>query len=134
MASEMPVLPLVGSSSARPGSSSPEASAASIIAFATRSLIEPVGFWPSSLAHTRTASGTPVACASRRSSTSGVPPTRSRRDSAAVGLRTSPCHGRQEDERRVLADRRLEAVEGADVLALEEDVDERRDLAAAEDA
>ena len=49
-ASEMPVLPLVGSSSSRPGSSSPEASAASIIAFATRSLIEPVGFWPSSFA------------------------------------------------------------------------------------
>ena len=40
----MPVLPLVGSSSSRPGSSSPAASAASIIAFATRSLIEPVGF------------------------------------------------------------------------------------------
>ena len=49
-ASEMPVLPLVGSSSSRPGSSSPEASAASIIAFAMRSLIEPVGFWPSSFA------------------------------------------------------------------------------------
>jgi hypothetical protein len=46
----MPVLPLVGSSSARPGSSSPDASAASIIASATRSLIEPVGFAPSSFA------------------------------------------------------------------------------------
>ena len=50
MASEMPVFPLVGSSSSRPGSSSPEASALSIIALATRSLIEPVGFWPSSFA------------------------------------------------------------------------------------
>jgi hypothetical protein len=49
-ASEIPVLPLVGSSSLRPGLSSPAASASSIIAFATRSLIEPVGFWPSSLA------------------------------------------------------------------------------------
>ena len=46
----MPVLPLVGSSSRRPGSSSPDASAASIIAFATRSLIEPVGFCASSFA------------------------------------------------------------------------------------
>ena len=46
----MPVLPLVGSSRRRPGSSSPEASAASIIAFATRSLIEPVGFCASSFA------------------------------------------------------------------------------------
>jgi hypothetical protein len=50
MASEIPVFPLVGSRSARPGSSSPEASAASIIALATRSLIEPVGFCPSSFA------------------------------------------------------------------------------------
>ena len=49
-ASEMPVLPLVGSSSSRPGVSSPAASAVSIISFATRSLIEPVGFWPSSFA------------------------------------------------------------------------------------
>ena len=50
----MPVLPEVGSSSSRPGSSSPAASAASIIASATRSLIEPVGFWPSSFAYSRT--------------------------------------------------------------------------------
>ena len=45
-ASEMPVLPLVGSSSCAPGSRF----AASTIASATRSLIDPVGFWPSSLA------------------------------------------------------------------------------------
>ena len=45
-ASEMPVLPLVGSSSSWPGSSS----AASTIASAMRSLIEPVGFCPSSFA------------------------------------------------------------------------------------
>jgi hypothetical protein len=50
IASEMPVLPLVGSRSSRPGSSSPEDSAASTIVFAIRSLIEPVGFWPSSFA------------------------------------------------------------------------------------
>jgi hypothetical protein len=50
MASEMPVLPLVGSSSALPGSSSPDASAASTIVLAIRSLMEPVGFWPSSFA------------------------------------------------------------------------------------
>ena len=46
----MPVFPDVGSSSSRPGSSSPAASAASIMASATRSLTEPVGFWPSSFA------------------------------------------------------------------------------------
>jgi hypothetical protein len=45
-ASEIPVLPLVGSSSSCPGFRS----AASTIASATRSLIDPVGFCPSSLA------------------------------------------------------------------------------------
>src|SRR5919202_1157048 len=71
----IPVLPLVGSSRARPGSSSPAASAASIIPFAIRSLIEPVGFCPSSFAYSRTSP-------SGRSSTSGVLPIRSRRDGA----------------------------------------------------
>ena len=70
MASEMPVLPLVGSSSSRPGSSSPEASASSIIFFATRSLIDPVGFCPSSFAKICT----PFFGESRGSSTSGVLP------------------------------------------------------------
>jgi hypothetical protein len=46
----MPVLPLVGSRSRLPGSSSPEASAVSSMDFAMRSLIEPDGFWPSSFA------------------------------------------------------------------------------------
>jgi hypothetical protein len=45
-ASEMPVLPLVGSRSSCPGCRS----ASSTIASATRSLTEPVGFCPSSLA------------------------------------------------------------------------------------
>src|SRR5581483_10495261 len=111
-ASEIPVLPLVGSSSARPGSSSPEASAASIIASATRSLIDPVGFAPSSLAY----SWTPGFGDSRVSSTSGVPPTRSRTLGASL-LATG--HRRQQDHGHALADRRLELVEGADVLAVD---------------
>ena len=45
-ASEMPVLPLVGSSSSAPGVEA----ASSTIFRATRSLTEPVGFWPSSFA------------------------------------------------------------------------------------
>src|SRR5918911_2033843 len=81
----MPVLPLVGSSSARPGSSSPDASAASIIALAIRSLIDPVGFWPSSFAYRRTDGFG----ASRASSTSGVFPMRSRRLGATTVLATS---------------------------------------------
>src|SRR4051794_19095545 len=71
----MPVLPLVGSSSSRPGWSSPAASAVSIIDLATRSLIEPVGFAPSSFAYSRTDGFG----ARRESSTSGVLPTRSSR-------------------------------------------------------
>ncbi len=52
--SEIPVLPDVGSRIVLPGTRSPEASAASIIRLAMRSFVEPVGFWPSSLAHSRT--------------------------------------------------------------------------------
>ena len=88
IASEMPVLPLVGSSSSRPGSSSPRASAVSTIALAIRSLTDPLGFWPSSLAYSRTDGDG----ASRFSSTSGVFPTRSRRELAATG------HGREEND------------------------------------
>src|SRR3954451_7008039 len=50
----MPVLPLVGSRIVAPGWSFPSFSAASIIEMAARSLIEPVGLWSSSLAHSRT--------------------------------------------------------------------------------
>src|SRR5581483_354811 len=115
IASEIPVFPLVGSSSARPGSSSPEASAASIIASATRSLIDPVGFAPSSLAY----SWTPGFGDSRVSSTSGVPPTRSRTLGASL-LATG--HRREQDHGRAFADRGLELVERADVLAVDVDV------------
>src|SRR2546425_6315871 len=50
----MPVLPEVGSRIVRPGASSPDSSAASIIFFAIRSFVEPVGLLPSSLAQRRT--------------------------------------------------------------------------------
>src|SRR2546423_3600257 len=111
----MPVLPLVGSSSSRPGSSTPRASASSTIASATRSLIEPVGFWPSSFAYKRT-----LGLGERRgSSTSGVLPTRSRRLDAR---RLATGHGGQQNHRVALGDRRLVAVAGADVLAADVDV------------
>src|SRR3954471_18684961 len=54
IASEMPVVPLVGSRIVQPACSFPSFSAASIIEMAARSLIEPVGLWSSSLAHSRT--------------------------------------------------------------------------------
>ncbi len=73
IASAIPVFPEVGSSTVWPGAIAPSASAASIIAFATRSLTEPVGLRPSSLAKMRT----PALGESRGSSTSGVLPTAS---------------------------------------------------------
>ena len=70
IASEMPVLPEVGSRIVLPGPIAPFSSASSISARATRSLTEPVGFWLSSLAQIRT----PGLGDRRRSSTSGVLP------------------------------------------------------------
>ncbi len=74
MPSEMPVLPEVGSRMVCPGSMAPSASASSIIALATRSLTDPVGLRPSSLAKMRT-----QGCfgETRGSSTNGVLPTAS---------------------------------------------------------
>ena len=54
IASEIPVLPLVGSRIVAPGFKRPSRSAASIIEIAVRSLIEPVGFRSSIFAHKRT--------------------------------------------------------------------------------
>jgi hypothetical protein len=70
MASEMPVLPDVGSRIVWPGRIAPFSSASSISARATRSLTDPVGFWDSSLAQRRT----PGLGERRLSSTSGVLP------------------------------------------------------------
>ena len=70
MASEMPVLPDVGSRIVWPGLIAPCSSADSISERATRSLIDPVGLCDSSLAQMRT----PGFGESRLSSTSGVLP------------------------------------------------------------
>src|SRR5919197_1287391 len=96
-----------------------EASAASIIAFAIRSLIEPVGFWPSSFAYSRT-DGFGVR---RGSSTSGVPPTRSR-TLGAVALAATAGHGRKQDDGIGRRDGGLVAVARPDVLAADVDVRE----------
>ena len=70
MASEMPVLPEVGSRIVWPGPIRPFSSASSISARATRSLTEPVGLCDSSFAQMRT----PGLGDRRLSSTSGVLP------------------------------------------------------------
>ena len=80
MASEMPVLPLVGSRMVSPGRSRPASSAARTMNSAARSLMLPVGLRSSSLAQSRTG-GAPSGTVgeSRGSPTSGVPPQASSR-------------------------------------------------------
>src|SRR5262245_53252293 len=119
----MPVLPLVGSRRRRPGSSSPDASAASSIALAMRSLSEPLGFWPSSFANRRTDG----LGESRASSISGVDPTRSRSDAGRV-LASSTCHRWQQDELVPGANLGVEPLPGAHILAADVDVDEWGEL------
>src|SRR3954462_1818465 len=129
MASEIPVLPLVGSRMVSPGLSFPSFSAVSIIEIAARSLMDPVGLWSSSLAHSRTSGvgdrlGSP---------TSGVPPRESTRE-AKRAIRTLPCQGsgrrsaprhRWEDRHRVaVLDRGVERTGEAHVLVVDVDVDE----------
>src|SRR3954454_14915466 len=75
MASEMPVLPLVGSTIVSPGRSRPASSASRTMNSAGRSLMLPVGLRSSSLAQSRTG-GAPSGTVgdSRGRPTSGVPP------------------------------------------------------------
>src|SRR3954469_10717689 len=77
----MPVLPLVGSTIVPPGLSAPLASAASTMRTAMRSFTDPPGLRYSTLASTSGASG-PRERVTLVSRTSGVPPIRSRTDSA----------------------------------------------------
>src|SRR3954464_5620011 len=134
MASEMPVFPLVGSRIVAPGCSEPSFSAASTLAMAARSLIDPVGLWSSSLAHSRTSwvgdrLGSP---------TSGVPPRESTRE-AKRAIRTLPCRGggrrsaardRREDRHRVaVLHLGVQRTGEADVLVVDVDVHEAVQLA-----
>src|SRR5437762_10919001 len=124
----MPVLPLVGSRITRsvPGYSSPWASAASNIASAMRSLTDPDGFAPSSLAQIRTlALGLKLG-----SSTSGVLPMArsmvvSERTAVSVIVETlAASHGGQDRDHVVFGDRCLEPLQVAHVLVVQIDVDE----------
>jgi hypothetical protein len=84
MARPVPVLPDVGSTMVPPGRSRPSRSAASIIAIAARSLIEPPGLSASTLATSWGTSPAPR----RESRTSGVPPMASRIESR-IAVRVS---------------------------------------------
>src|SRR4051794_9167206 len=81
MASPVPVLPEVGSTIVPPGRNRPSRSAASIIATATRSLIEPPGLRYSTLATSWDVRPAPK----RDSRTSGVQPIASRIEDAMAG-------------------------------------------------
>ena len=81
MASPMPVLPLVGSTTVAPALSAPRRSASSIMATAMRSLTLPPGFSDSIFASTVA----PSLLGSRLSFTSGVPPTTSSTEAAIFG-------------------------------------------------
>src|SRR3954471_4595976 len=137
----MPVLPEVGSRIVQPGRSRPSFSATSTIFSAARSLMEPVGFWSSSLAHSRTS----AEGESRGRPTSGVLPTESRAESkrtrtesvrglAQPGLdppdrAASPRDGWQYDDLVTVAHRRLEPTGEPHVLVVDVDVDEARRFA-----
>src|SRR3990167_7426527 len=77
MASAMPVLPEVASISVSPGLMSPRASAWTIIDSAGRSLTEPAGLLPSSLARMTLLRWSLAAPGMRTRRTSGVFPTKS---------------------------------------------------------
>src|ERR687886_1947555 len=90
MASEMPVLPLVGSRIVSPGLSLPSFSALSIIEIAARSLMDPVGLWSSSLAQSRTSGvgdrlGSPTRGVPPRESTSEAKRAMGSPDDGGVG-------------------------------------------------
>src|SRR3954452_17202729 len=143
IAKEIPVLPDVGSRIVQPGRSVPSFSATSTIFSAARSLMEPVGFWSSSLAHSRT-SGEGE---SRGRPTSGVLPTESRAESkrtrtgSARGLAESGLDvpdraassrdGWEYDDLVTVAHRRLEPTGESDVLVVDVDVDESPQVAVA---
>src|SRR4051812_12885154 len=121
MASEMPVLPLVGSRIVAPGRRVPSASATRIMLSAARSLIEPVGLRSSSLAHNRTVAlgdslGRP---------TSGVLPTESASEAyrATVG-RSAAGDSRKHDDDVTISGRRAEPAAEPHVLVVDVDVDE----------
>src|SRR5438067_1794052 len=112
MAMAMPVLPDDDSMIVDPAWRSPSFSASSIMALAARSLTDPPGFWPSSLARMRTL-GLGL---SSLTSTSGVLPMRS---STLPYAATAPAalaagDGRQDRDLVVVADLGIEAVEVAD--------------------
>src|SRR5438445_9448730 len=122
MARPMPVLPDEGSRTVWPGRRLPSASAASTMARAMRSLTDPVGFSPSSLARMRT----PGLGLSVESSTSGVSPIRSRTDRRTV---TAPAplpagDGGQDRDHVVVGDLGVELLQVPDVVVVAVDVDE----------
>src|ERR1700712_5530965 len=133
----MPVLPLVGSRMVAPGWSDPSFSAASIIAMAARSLIDPVGLWSSSLAHRRTSGG-----GDRFGRPPPGGPPRESTSEAKRAISALPCRWRGRADRSAAAGHRgedrhrvavldlgVQRTGEADVLVVDVDVDEAVQLA-----
>src|SRR5215217_407458 len=114
----MPVLPLDGSTRVAPGARRPAFSASSTMARAIRSLMLPVGLWPSSLAHSRT----PGRGESLGSPTSGVLPIASARSSWRISL--SPGDGREDRDHVAVRQLGVQRAQEPDVLVVDVDVDE----------
>ena len=105
MASPMPVLPDDGSRMVWPGFSVPSASAASTMALAMRSLTDPPGFWPSSLATMRTPGrGAELADVDQRRVADQVEDRRVDRHAGAGGA-LAPGDGRQDADHVVVGHR-----------------------------
>src|SRR6266571_7000577 len=117
----IPVFPEEGSRIVCPESSAPDASASSSIARAIRSLSEPVGLAPSSLAKSRTPGG--ARCGSSTIGVLQMEATRSwpapARPALDIGLAHASGHGRQEDHGVVRPDWSLKAAPRAHVAVID---------------
>src|SRR5947209_16338676 len=126
MARPMPVFPEEGSIRVWPGFSVPSFSASSTMDRAMRSLMEPPGFCPSSLARMRT-SGLGLRAVT---STSGVFPIRSRTLAKEATTLLRPCrpgasrHGGEDGDHIGVGDLGVESFQVTDVVVVAVDVHE----------
>src|SRR3990172_3035010 len=149
MARAMPVLPDVESRMVLPGRNFPVRMPSRTIHKAGRSLTDPPGLNPSSLAKMRTFEGSPSVI--RGISSSGVSPTRSRTDSTFFGSFSADCtrrrlvlavvmndlgrpsnatgNGRNDGNTVAFLQTGFEVLQETNVVAVDVDVDETADLA-----
>src|SRR5690348_4348191 len=132
IASAIPVLPEVESRMVLPGRNSPLSIPRSNMLRAARSLTDPPGLKPSSLAKIRTC-GRSSPAATARTSSSGVLPISSRtscaRATGTISWLTAAGDRRDDGDVVAILYLRVELIEEADVVAVQIDVDEAAQLA-----